>query len=761
MENSTDPSMPRSAELRRRPSETDAKLSELSSLLTSLDEAARADGRSQTSPDNPYQGKLASVRLGVASSLYTALRAKHGPTADHCLRVALGCSSWSLTLDISDAERDLIEIAALLHDVGKIGVPDHVLLKPGKLSGEELLQMEQHRNFSREILMACCPSDELLDIVYYANAWYDGSKHGFDRAGDALPLGSRMIAIVDAFDAMTTDHIYRRAMSRERATAELFEFADSQFDAALVSNFGKLLSNDRVQFGANAARRWLQQICPTSASQFFGLRQAVPRTLDEERPQGDEFHNHLMDNMHDGVAYVDAQLQIMQWNRSCERMTGIAASSVRAKKWSPTLLGMRDERGKAISDKDCPVVNTMQSGIQTLRRVIISSRGEEKVSIDVHISPVLGPDGVPRGATVLLHDASSQITLEERVQTLYEKATRDPLTKCANRAEFDRLLPKFVKTHLDQGVPCGMIICDIDHFKKINDTYGHQAGDEALTCFGSLLRRHARAGDLVARYGGEEFVILCTDCDNATATRRAEELRRNLANEQQSSLSNRSITASFGVTEIQGGDTPETFLRRADRALLQAKDNGRNIVVQLGTGIGVVEQAKKTSWLFSWWQNKPCEQLLERRLVTVVPLTVAAEKLRGFVADHNAEIFMIEGNCASLKIDERCAPLMRRWSDRPVPFLIELTFDEAELPSEARGKGKLPRTMVHVVIRPKRQRDRRRRDAAERAQQLLVSLKSYLMAHDHAGLETECEPQEDRENFLRNAKQILSYWLRK
>ena len=144
-------------------------------------------------------------------------------------------------MDFSDEQRDLLEVAALLHDVGKMGVPDHVLMKPGKLSGDELLLMERHRHWGREILHGCCASEMLLDIVSHATAWYDGSRHGFDRRGEDLPLASRMIAIVDAFDAMTTDHVYRKAMSRERAIAELFEHSGTQFDGALVKNFSDLV----------------------------------------------------------------------------------------------------------------------------------------------------------------------------------------------------------------------------------------------------------------------------------------------------------------------------------------------------------------------------------------------------------------------------------------------------------------------------------------------------------------------------------------
>ena len=90
----------------------------------------------------------------------------------------------------------------------------------------------------------------------------------------------------------------------------------------------------------------------------------------------------------------------------------------------------------------------------------------------------------------------------------------------------------------------------------------------------------------MARYGGEEFVVLCADCDNATAARRAEQIRKALSQIAQPKMDGRSVTVSFGVTEIQPGDTPETMLRRADRALLMAKANGRNTVVQLGSGSG-------------------------------------------------------------------------------------------------------------------------------------------------------------------------------
>jgi diguanylate cyclase (GGDEF)-like protein len=328
-----------------------------------------------------------------------------------------------------------------------------------------------------------------------------------------------------------------------------------------------------------------------------------------------------------------------------------------------------------------------------------------------------------------MHDASSQITLEERVQTLHEKATHDPLTKVANRAEFDRALKQFVEAHLELSMPCALIICDIDYFKRINDNFGHQAGDEALVSFAALLRRFTRSGDLVARYGGEEFVLLCADCNNSTATQRAEEIRSELAHIPQPMLDGKCITASFGVTEVQPGDSPDTMLRRADRALLQAKDTGRNRVVQLGSGIQGNEAAPTRSNWLSWFQSAPAGLLVERKLCTAVPLNIAVEKLRGFLADHHAQIVSIDESLINFQIDGQYVGQGKRGADRPVSFMVSMRFEQAKV-GNSRHNGTTMRTVFHVSVRPRRNRDRRRGDILDRANQLVFSLRSYLMAQD-------------------------------
>ncbi|MBL9124146.1 MAG: diguanylate cyclase, partial [Planctomycetaceae bacterium] len=601
----------------------------------------------------PRVNQLIQVRLGIASSLHAALHAKDPATAAHSYRVAIYCSNWARLRSQAPAECDALEVAALLHDVGKIGVPDHVLLKPGSLWHDEAVVMERHRAVGLEILRSCCASDAVLDIVAHTPDWYDGSRSDSGLVREQLPLGARMLAIANAFDAMTTDQVYRRALSRERAIAELFRCAGTQFDPELVQEFAAHDCWDTDKLVHEVGQQWLRALGPAEPNELWRLHTPESKTL---QPVDEIFRQALPEQISDAVIFIDDQLHVLLWNRGAERLTGISGASMRGRRWLPSAIVMRDERRHPIADEDCPVAHAIQTGQPWVRRVQIKGRGRRRVGVDAHVTPVSTPDGRIEGATLVMHDVSPEISLESRCQSLHELATKDPLTEVANRAEFDRVLAMFVVVHLEQQRPCSLIIGDIDHFKRVNDTFGHQAGDEVLKFVARILRNSCRPGDLVARYGGEEFVMLCADCDNMAATRRAEEIRRKIGAKPHSVLDNDVVTISFGVTEIQPGDTPETMLRRADRALYQAKDHGRDSVCQLGTGLlaaldlsaaaaghdGVapapgarLPQAAAPP-LASVAEDDP-SQILAADLVAWTPLVVAMQKLQGFAADHHAE----------------------------------------------------------------------------------------------------------------------------
>jgi diguanylate cyclase (GGDEF)-like protein/PAS domain S-box-containing protein len=705
---------------------------EVGALLHSLDEAAAVGGRSATPHcADAHEVKLVHARLGIASGLHTALRCKHAPTAAHSLRVALGCSSWAAVMDLDPDVRDQLEVAALLHDVGKIGVADQVLHKPGRLLPEEADLMSRHTAMTVDILASCGVPQDILAIVRGARARFDGKANNDASRGSDIPLASRMLSIVDAFDSMTTDHVYRPAKSRERALAELFQCAGGQFDPELVQKFSELFSQDQNLLTERLARRWLHGL--NREGNPLPWEAATPSTTTSaaeiETPTA-LFEKKLIDNMHDGVLFVDVHSKISLWNTGVERLTGVSSDAACGRTFLPSLLDMHNSHLGQIPDEECPVARAMETGVQSIGRVNIMGRQGEYVAVDLHTVPVRRNDGVLQGATVLLHDASPETSLEEKCQALHAQVAKDPLTQVANRAEFDRMLNNFIAAHQESQLPCSLIMSDIDHFKSINDSCGHQAGDVAIITFAALLKSMCRSGDLVARYGGEEFAILCADCSNSSAARKADLIRKSLSEMKHSCLGNKAITASFGVTELQPGDTPETMLRRADRALLQAKDQGRNQVVQLGGGMSEEKTSKKSWWPFQAWGSSA---LAEATLISAVPIEVAVQKLRGFVCDQDAKIIKADENELCLEVTDRLAISNRRKTDRNVTFVIEMRFSQRHVERanhQGLAAGKYVETLIDVAVRPRRERDRRRDTTVNKARQLLGSLKSYLMAQE-------------------------------
>lgn len=167
--------------------------------------------------------------------------------------------------------------------------------------------------------------------------------------------------------------------------------------------------------------------------------------------------------------------------------------------------------------------------------------------------------------------------LEQANKELAELALRDPLTQCFNRLALEEAMTQIFKQAAEDGEAYSVIMIDIDHFKAVNDTYGHQAGDEALKKLVELMHNNTRDGDFVARYGGEEFTILLPKTDSKTAAERAEQIRQIVQDTVIEEIGH--ITISLGVaTYCQSDQRAEIILDRSDEALYQSKENGRNQV---------------------------------------------------------------------------------------------------------------------------------------------------------------------------------------
>lgn len=166
--------------------------------------------------------------------------------------------------------------------------------------------------------------------------------------------------------------------------------------------------------------------------------------------------------------------------------------------------------------------------------------------------------------------------LQEKNQQLQEMSITDHLTKLYNRHKLDEVLTQEMDRANRYSHDCGIMIIDIDYFKSVNDTYGHQMGDTTLKEFATLLKTHSRKVDTVGRWGGEEFLIICSETNLAGVIILANKLRETISTHCFTIGSQQ--TASFGVTSYQQGENIHSLLQRADHALYQAKKRGRNRV---------------------------------------------------------------------------------------------------------------------------------------------------------------------------------------
>lgn len=186
--------------------------------------------------------RLNTETRGAVRSLAEIVDHRDASTFHHSERVAQNAARLARALDLSDADVELIEQAASVHDLGKIGIPDSVLLKPGRLSQAEMAAMRRHTELGPEILRRFELFRPGADLVRHHHERWDGAGYPDGLTGEAIPLGARVIAVVDSFDAMTSDRPYRKALSRRDALQRLADGAGTQWDPAIVREFLALMA---------------------------------------------------------------------------------------------------------------------------------------------------------------------------------------------------------------------------------------------------------------------------------------------------------------------------------------------------------------------------------------------------------------------------------------------------------------------------------------------------------------------------------------
>jgi diguanylate cyclase (GGDEF)-like protein/PAS domain S-box-containing protein len=293
-----------------------------------------------------------------------------------------------------------------------------------------------------------------------------------------------------------------------------------------------------------------------------------------------DLYRTVLDGLFDGVYFMDRNRIILYWNTGAERITGFNKHEVIGKACRDNLLKHVDEEGRNLCFTEyCPAFNTIMDGEVREAQVYLHHKEGYRVPVLVRISPIRDESGKITGAVEIFSDNRRMEEMAARIDELEKLALLDPLTRIGNR--------RFAEIHLESslssmdryGLPFCVFFLDIDHFKRVNDTYGHEAGDRVLRMVASTLLHSLRASDVASRWGGEEFLTVVPHVGRHEIGIIGKKI---LSLVEQSFLDTPegplSVTVSVGAALARQNDSVASLVDRADHLMYQSKRKGRNTV---------------------------------------------------------------------------------------------------------------------------------------------------------------------------------------
>ena len=567
------------------------------------------------------------MHLGNLKALSSALNAKDYYTLGHAARVAAYMVLLGEELVWSpDLLRD-VEEAAYLHDIGKIGVSDRVLLKPSGLNPREWELMRQHPVYSADIIRPLF-SDELAAGVRHHHERYDGAGYPDGLAGEEIPLVARAMCVVDSYDAMSFRRPYRQALSYAACREELARCAGVQFDPAMVTAFESVL--ERLQARKTAAVSVARE---AAARLDLAAHGALRRREDE-----------------DTEAYRSV-VETLRAVRDAHPPTRYVTTF--ARRGSTTMLvadAEEDERlrshigDETFSDEEMlrvfagePVDRTVlfvdQFGVWISGAAPIRDESGDIAAVaNADLPATTGATEVDGLRSDVTQTFSAMVTdAAARLGHAELEAITDGLTGLYNHRYLHERLDEEIERCVYHGGGLALLLIDLDDFKAFNDRHGHSAGDRALRGVARVIESSLRQVDLAARYGGEEFAVILIDADEAGANEAAERIRNGIVGTELT-LGHESLSVSIGMALCPADAShKEELLDKADWAMYLAKRRGRDQVVSFGAEHGALtpEQAVSVhgdhvSALAGVVQAR--DALAKRRRAAVTHLALAAAR---------------------------------------------------------------------------------------------------------------------------------------
>lgn len=509
-----------------------------------------------------------SSHSGILTSLIRTLQECDSDTEHHVRRTQLMGAELGKRIGLTESDQSRLALLCLLHDIGKIGIPLEILNKPGKLSDEEWKIIQTHTEKGYEIANSNNELRVIADEIRHHHERWDGMGYPDGLSRESIPLLARVIAVVDAFDAMTNRRSYRGAMSVASAIDELKRCAGSQFDPHIVSEFLSMLKENPPA----EPDRESTAITATESPAENTLHMSEADECTSVYPV--QYSRYIL----------DSSMRIIDVDENFEKLTGYSAEDIRLRDIYQADLIPKEERTEYLCHTSaCLAKNTMLFQEHRIQKkdgstlyVMCFGRVYFDSVVRSERSEIIIAD-ISKTQTVKMITDEEQNRAQIRLKQWENTFRRDSLTGLLNHAAFRSDVELRL---LDGTTKVMMLMMDIDKFKNYNDTYGHFNGDKLLISVAQALKSALDEDDCVCRMGGDEFAVAvffnvrATDAETiAYAQKIFEKVSQTLKNTEGDS------GISMGMAMSVPDSTFTQLYEVSDKALYQAKQDGRGRLV--------------------------------------------------------------------------------------------------------------------------------------------------------------------------------------
>jgi len=576
---------------------------------------------------------MATIHMNTIESLAIAIDAKDQTTHGHVRRTQIYATQMGTLLNVSEKELRALHAGALLHDIGKLAVPEYILNKPGKLTEAEFAKMKIHPTVGGDILKRVNFPYPVEDIVRYHHEKWDGSGYPKGLKGEAIPLIARIISVVDFYDATRCDRPYRKGMKREESLALLRSMVGSAFDPKVVETFirhveafDRLIDSQDIQeqvaSTATADNETSTKPDAGLAPDILGVAEetSVFRTISEAQREVFALHEIAQTigsslNLSDTVTLVANKLRAIVPFDTCviylvDDPSGkaiaahVVGEEVELFKRRRITIGdgitgwvIANSRSMCNASPDLDLVGIPEEVAKRFRGVLVSPLSREDgafgaIALYSQSRTSYTTEHVRLLESVCQH-ASSALNNALTYEKTRESALVDPLTELPNARGFYMMLEqRLAECQRMNKEPLSVVCMDIDDFKIVNDKYGHSIGDRLLASVAGVVRRELRQMDILTRYAGDEFVAIMPMASSKMAVSISERMR-NAVEEQLFSVRTGTMVGlgvSLGVACFpDDGETSEELLSAAARRMQHDKNARKAILTVAGAGVSSID----------------------------------------------------------------------------------------------------------------------------------------------------------------------------